>query len=95
MSEGEIRYYMGKYKVRLLPKIAPKYKPNCRVFEALESFPCDTIEMMMNPGDKYMTSLRYLQKERASVANENITNSQLSKDNLSGCGPDLKEKKQK
>ena len=63
----EIRYYMGKYKVKLLPKIAPKYKPNCRVFVALEEFPCDAVEMMMRIGEQYMTSYRYLQHERTGV----------------------------
>jgi hypothetical protein len=56
----DIRYYMGKYKVRLLPKIAPKYKPHSRVFETLEEFSCDAVEMMMEPGEQYMTSTRYL-----------------------------------
>jgi hypothetical protein len=56
----EIRYYLGKYKVRLLPKTCPTYKPHSRVFEALEEFPCDAVQMMMEPGSQYMTSTRYL-----------------------------------
>jgi hypothetical protein len=57
---------MGKYKVRLLPRISTSWKPHSRVFEVLETFPCDAIQMMMNPGEQYMTSTRYLQLKRSS-----------------------------
>jgi hypothetical protein len=61
---------MGKYKVRLLPKIVPKHKPNCRVFIALEEIPCDTIGMMINPNGQYMTQNRYLQKKLSEEAKQ-------------------------
>lgn len=56
----EIRYYLGKYKVRLLPRACSNWKTHSRVFEALEEFPCNAIQMMMEPGEQYMTSTRYL-----------------------------------
>jgi hypothetical protein len=68
----EIRYYMGKYKVKLIPQ-NNNYNSHSRVFEALEKFPCDAIQMMINKGEQYMTSYRYLQKERTSISEKGTT----------------------
>lgn len=65
----EIRFYLGKYKVRLLPRECPKWKPHSRVVEFLEECPLNAIEMMLYPGDQYMTSTRHLHLQRDCVDN--------------------------
>lgn len=64
-----IRYYLGKYKVYLMPN-QPK---NCevlgktyRLVVAAESFPDHRVQMMVNPRDQFSTSTRWLYLERSA-----------------------------
>ncbi|MFA5714758.1 MAG: hypothetical protein WC998_03390 [Candidatus Paceibacterota bacterium] len=66
-----IRYYLGKYKVYLMPnqpKNCAVLGKNYRHIVAAESFPDDRVKMMVNEREQFSTSWRWLYiKRKAEV----------------------------
>ncbi len=61
-----IRYYLGKYKVCILPKQKDGLFKGYRTVFALETFPHNGIQMMINPREQFSTSTRHLHRVPAN-----------------------------
>jgi hypothetical protein len=59
-----IRYYLGKHRVCIIPSQKDSLYKGYRTVAALETFPHSGIQMMINEGEQFSSSTRHLQLKK-------------------------------
>lgn len=67
---ANIRYYLGKYKVCIIPSQKDGLYKGYRTVAALETFPHNGVCMMLNDGDQFSCNTRHLHLKRLDNNNK-------------------------